>query len=57
MKQMGVAYQKNVNKNFLIKESEVTKTSISKMDIDLILTHLAEYESAVAEGDLNLTTI
>jgi len=33
MKEMGVAYQKNVNKNFKINESDVSKTSIAKMDI------------------------
>jgi hypothetical protein len=33
MKKMGVAYQKKVNKNVKIAESEVTKSSIAKMDI------------------------
>ena len=41
---MGVAYQKNVNKNFKIKESEVSKTQLAKMDIELILNHIENYE-------------
>lgn len=57
MKEMGVAYQKNVKKNHKISESEVTKTSIAKMDIELILQHVDHYEKAVAAGDLNITTI
>ena len=44
MKEMGVAYQKNVNKNFKIKESEVSKTQLAKMDIELILNHIENYE-------------
>ena len=54
---MGVAYKKNVNKNFKINESEVSKKSIAKMDIELILSHINEYESAIEGGDLNITTI
>jgi len=57
MKEMGVAYKKNVNKNFKINESEVSKKSIAKMDIELILSHINEYESAIEGGDLNITTI
>jgi hypothetical protein len=57
MKEMGVAYQKNINKNFKIAESEVNKASIAKMDIKLILSHIDNYEAAVADGDLNITTI
>ena len=57
MKEMGVAYKKNVNKNFKINESEVSKKSIAKMDIEFILSHINEYESAIEGGDLNITTI
>lgn len=54
---MGVAYKKNVNKNVKISENEVSKASIAKMDIALILSHIENYEKAIAEGDLNITTI
>jgi len=37
MKSMGVAYNKKVNKNFKIAESEVKKSSVSKIDISGIL--------------------
>jgi len=57
MKEMGVAYQKNINKNYKIAESEVSKTSIAKMDIKLILSHIENYEAAVGGGDLNISTI
>lgn len=57
MQQMGVAYQKNVNKNVKISENEVNKASIGKMDIQIILGHIEEYESAVAEGNLDISTI
>ena len=54
---MGVAYQKKVNKNVKIAESEVTKSSIAKMDIQSIMMHIEDYEKAIASGDLNLSTI
>ena len=57
MKQMGVAYQKNVKKNVKINENEVTKSSIAKMDIQMILTHINDYERAINDGDLNIATI
>jgi ADP-dependent phosphofructokinase/glucokinase len=57
MQQMGVAYRKNVNKNVKISESDVSKSSIAKMDIGLILSHIENYEKAIADGDLNLITI
>lgn len=33
MKEMGVAYQKNVKKNVKIMESEVSQKSVAQMDI------------------------
>ena len=57
MKKMGVAYQKKINKNFKIAESDVTKGSIAKMDINSIMTHIEQYETAVAGGDLDISTI
>lgn len=55
MQQMGVAYKKNVNKK--ISENEVSKASIAKMDIGLILSHIENYEAAIDGGDLNISTI
>lgn len=40
MQQMGVAYQKNVNKNVKISEQEVSKASIAQMNIEIILAHI-----------------
>jgi hypothetical protein len=37
MKSMGVAYNKKVNKNHKIAESEVKKSSVTKIDIATIL--------------------
>lgn len=33
MKSMGVAYKKNIKKNYKIAESEVSRSSVAKMDI------------------------
>ena len=57
MKEMGVAYQKNVNKNHKIAESEVSSSSIAKMDIERILSHISEYEAAIAAGELDISTV
>lgn len=57
MKSMGVAYNKKVKKNHKIAESDVTRGSVARMDIQNVLLHIETYEEAVDKGDLNLDTI
>ena len=57
MKEMGVAYKKNVKKNFKIAESEVTRGSVARMDISSVMSHIESYEEAIEKGDLNIDTI
>jgi hypothetical protein len=54
---MGVAYKKNVKKNYKIAESEVTRGSVAKMDITNVMSHIESYEEEIAKGDLNIDTI
>lgn len=56
MQNMGVGVEKNTRNLTKIKESEVTKEAIAKMDIEQILEHIAAYESAI-ESDLSLSTV
>ena len=57
MQSMGVAYKKNVKKNYKIAESEVTRGSVAKMDITNVMSHIESYEEEIAKGDLNIDTI
>ena len=57
MKEMGVAYQKNIKKNLKIAESEVSKGSVAQMDIQNMMLHIESYEEAINQGDLNINTI
>ena len=40
MKEMGVAYQKNVKKNVKIAESEVSQKSFAQMDIQNLMLNI-----------------
>jgi hypothetical protein len=44
MQSMGVAYKKNVKKNYKIAESEVTRGSVASMDITNVMSHIESYE-------------
>lgn len=57
MKEMGVAYSKNVKKNYKIAESDVSKGSIAQMDIRNIMASINNYEEAIDQGDLDIETI
>jgi hypothetical protein len=57
MKTMGVAYNKKVKKNHKIAESEVSRASVARMDIQNVLVHIETYEEAIEKGDLNIDTI
>ena len=54
---MGVAYKKNVKKNYKIDESEVTRGSVARMDITNVMSHIESYEEEIEKGDLNIDTI
>ena len=54
---MGVAYKKNIKKNYKIEESEVTRGSVAKMDIINVMSHIESYEDQIEKGDLNIDTI
>jgi len=56
MQYLGVGVEKNVKKQSVIQESEVTKEAIQRMDINSILDHIAVYEDAV-NNELSLNTI
>lgn len=57
MQSMGVAYKKNVKKNYKIDESEVTRGSVARMDINNVMSHIESYEEEIEKGDLNIDTI
>jgi len=57
IKNLGVSHEKSVKKNYKINESEVTPASIQKMNIELILAHIHQYEQAVEAGDLDIDTV
>ena len=57
MKEMGVSHKKNVNKQQKISEADVQKGSIAKMDIELILSNITTYESAIDAGNLDISTV
>lgn len=57
MKEMGVQYQKNIKKNAVIRESDVSKEAIARMDIKLILKHIEDYEKSIEEGNKTAKTI
>lgn len=50
-------YKKNVQKKVAILEREVKMSSIAQMDIEVIHVHIQNYENALNEGDLNISTI
>ena len=52
-----MSHEKSVKKNYKINESEVTPASIQKMNIELILAHIAQYEQAIEAGDLDIDTV
>ena len=54
---MGVAYQKNVKKNYKIAESEVSKGSVAQMDIRNLMLNIESYEEAVDQGVIDLNTV
>lgn len=57
MKEMGVAYQKNVKKNVKIAESEVSQKSVAQMDIQNLMLNIETYEEAINDGALDINTI
>ena len=57
MNDQGVLYKKNVQKKVAISEREVKMSSIAQMDIEVIHVHIQNYEKALNEGDLNISTI
>lgn len=57
MKEMGVAYQKNVKKNFKIAESEVSRGSVAQLDIQNLMLNIESYEEAIDQGSLDINTI
>jgi hypothetical protein len=57
MKEMGVAYQKNVKKNVKIAESEVSQKSFAQMDIQNLMLNIETYEEAINDGALDINTI
>lgn len=56
MQTMGVGVEKNIRSHSKIREFEVTKEALSRMDIEQILEHIAAYESAI-DQDLSLETV
>lgn len=57
MKAMGVAYKKNVNKNYKISENEVSKGSVGRYDISKILNEIDKNELLINQGELDISTI
>lgn len=57
MQNMGVGVEKNTKNTSKIKESEVTKEAIAQMDVEQILEHIAVYENAINNDDLNISTV
>ena len=57
MKEMGVAYQKNVKKNVKIEESEVSQKSVAQTDIQNLMLNIENYEEAINDGVLDINTI
>jgi hypothetical protein len=57
MKAMGVAYKKNVNKNFKIAENEVSKGSVGRLDIHKILSEIENNEKLINQGELDINVI
>jgi hypothetical protein len=53
---MGVGVEKNTKNENKLRESDVTKDAIAKMDIETILEHIAAYEIAMG-NDLSLSTV
>ena len=56
MNELGVGVEKAVRKQAIIKEDEVNKEAMSKLDINTVLDNIAAYEEAI-DSELSLSTI
>ena len=57
MKGLGIEIERCTKQHTKIMESEVTKESISSMDIRQILSHIQDYETEVSNYDLSISTV
>lgn len=57
MKAMGVAYQKNVNKNYKIAETDVSRGSVGKIDIAKVLSQIEQHERSIEAGEHDISII